>query len=507
MKKWLFIILFSIPSLGRSQSVSKIEATKTVFINLVQAYANGKGSPELEIVPLNEIQVIAEYHTTKEGNPKIKIDQKLINICFSLGKDSINTLAFILSHELSHYYRDDNWCLDYAGLKSKTNLAFAKAMKIASKSNEKEAIADKEGLLHAAIAGYSPFVVFNELIDVIYEKYKLQENLIGYPTKAQRKEINNDAKFDALKWLSVFDVGTILTYIGKYQEAIDCFNFLSKKFPSREVFNNCGTAQLLWALEIKPAASIEYIYPIEIDPQSRLNISLNSNRGSENNQNFQELLSKALENFEKAKQIDNKYKKVYINLACVHELLENYDLALGYSKKINQGDLEYKSAIEIRAIAFVHQNRIEDANNSFLEIQKLYTDTVNYNYKMFLLGNENLINAEKFKNHWLNYKLIDSSSIQNMLFQIEKNKNISKSEKLKTDIIGDLIHTINCNYSYEFSDYEIITKKEKLHFFRYFNLADDTNNIYCQLNELKNQEKVLIKFKKNNKSIYKIKDH
>jgi hypothetical protein len=49
MKKWLFIILFSIPSVGRSQSVSKLEATKTVFNNLVQAYANAKSAPKYRL--------------------------------------------------------------------------------------------------------------------------------------------------------------------------------------------------------------------------------------------------------------------------------------------------------------------------------------------------------------------------------------------------------------------------------------------------------------------------
>ena len=77
MKKCL-IVLFIIPVIGLSQSLNKIEATKTVFNNLIQAYANGKGAPDLEIVPLNGMQVIAEYYTTKDGNPIIRVVEMIV---------------------------------------------------------------------------------------------------------------------------------------------------------------------------------------------------------------------------------------------------------------------------------------------------------------------------------------------------------------------------------------------------------------------------------------------
>ena len=423
----------------------------------------GKGAPDLMIVPLNQLQVKAEYFTTKDGTPIIKIDQQLINICFSLGKDSINALAFILSHELSHYYRDDNWCMDYAKFKFKSNPAIAKKMKEASKQNiGKEAIADKEGLLHAGIAGYSSFEVFDKLIDTIYRKYKLQDNLDGYPTKDTRKEINRDARADAQRWLSVFDAGTILIYASKFQEAIDCFTYLSKKFPSREVFNNLGTAQLLWAINVKPSEAIEYIYPVEIDPQSRLNSTINVSRSIDSSTRFEELLNMALQNFEKAKQIDPKYQKVYVNLACVYDLQGNFDLSSGYSKKVKITAPEYKNALEIRAITYAHQNRIDDANNCFLEIQHLYTDSNNYNYKIFLLGNENLLAAENFKNNLNLNKMIDSSILQNFTLDIINNKRNSRSYEFQTEINGELVTKVNSKISKDLFQYLIETKDKKV---------------------------------------------
>ncbi len=467
------------PLCSSSQSVSKIKTTKTVFNNLIQAYANGKGAPDIMVVPLNQLQVKAEYFTTKDGNPIIKIDQQLINICFSLGKDSINALAFILSHELSHYYRDDNWCMDYAKFKFKSNPAIAKKMKEASEQNkEKEAIADKEGLLHAGIAGYYSFTVFDKLINAIYKNYKLQDNLEGYPTKETRKVINKDARTDAQKWLAVFDAGTILTYASKYQEAIDCFTFLSKKFPSREVFNNLGTAQLLWAIKIKPPEAIEYIYPVEIDPKSRLNNSLNTNRAIDSTARFEELLNMALQNFEKAKQIDPQYQKAYVNLACVYELLGSIDLSYGYSKKVNKNEPEYKNALEIRAITYAHQNRFEDANNCFLEIQHMSADSNNYNYKMFLLGNDNLVSAENFKNNWLVENFIENSIFQNLHNQLEKNCSKININNFQIVINGKLIHRFNCSIAQNFIKYTVISKNMDTKILKYKIPQDAIYNMY-----------------------------
>ena len=364
MKKWLVFFLFTVPLWSKSQSFSNIESVKKVFNYLVQAYANGKGAPDLMIVPLNEIQVKAEYYTTKDGNPVIKIDQQLINICFSLGKDSINALAFILSHELSHYYRDDNWCMDYAKFKYKTNPAIAKKMKEASeRSKEKEAIADKEGLLHSGIAGFSSFRVFDKLINVIYAKYKLKDNLPGYPTKSERKEINRDASLQAQKWLRTFNAGVSFLNAGKYQKAIDTFKLLSKKFPSREVFNNLGVAKARKALLLKPKSYEEvqfpdrFLYPLEVENKSRLSIDDTRSLDDEKAEEFNNLLKEAQKNFQEAIRIDPSFTKSYVNLACVYDLMDNWEGAIGKIKELSIEQQNTIDAKRILAIAYYHNNQ------------------------------------------------------------------------------------------------------------------------------------------------------
>lgn len=377
MGKWLIIIVFLFPLFANAQHNGRIKTTKEVFDNLVQAFANGKGAPNFKIVPLKEKQVIAEYSTTPEGLPLIKIDQKLINICFSLGKDSLNALAFIIAHELSHYYKDDNWCMDYAGFKFKTNPAFAKAIKEGEKYNKnKEILADKEGLVYARIGGYESFNIFNRLLDSVYSKYKLQTNLSGYPTKNERKKLSSDASTDAQKWFFVFNKSLKYINDGNYKEAIDSLSYLTQKFPSREVYNNLGVAKVRKALMLKTKTREEvnfperFLYPLEVENKTRL--SREDNRGIDENshQFMSKLLKSSQKDFQEAIRIDPTFIKSHINLACVYDLMDNWEFAIG---KIKELSIEQQSIIDakrILAIAYFHSRQEDKAEAIWQQIYK-----------------------------------------------------------------------------------------------------------------------------------------
>lgn len=375
MFKWVIVIIIFFPLSVKSQFAYRNKLAQEVFNNLVQAFANGKGAPELRIIPLHDQQVIAEY-STLEGIPVIQIDQKLINICFSLGKDSLNALAFILAHELSHYYKDDNWCMDYAGFKFKTNPAFAKAIKEGEKyKKSKEILADKEGLIYASIAGYTSFSIFNRVIDSVYIIYRLQSNLSGYPTKNERKNISRDASVDAKKWFSLFNRSIQNINDGKYDEAIDSLSYLSQKFPSREIYNNLGVAKVRKALLLKPKTYEEvnfpnrFLYPIEIENQTRLSQEevrgIDDTKVNESNS----LLKDALKDFQNAIRIDVKFTKGYINSACVYDLLDNWEGAIGKVKELTVEQQSTVDAKRILAIAYYHMNQKIIAENIWKDLK------------------------------------------------------------------------------------------------------------------------------------------
>ena len=415
---FLILIVFCPFNLFAQTFNSKLSVTEQVFENLVNAYGSSKSAPALKILPVTAQKIVAQYVVYPSAT--IQIDEDLYDICRSFGKDSANALAIILSHELAHYYNDHNWCSDYAfalrnSTLGKTLIKVSKETKI-----EKESIADSYGLFYACIAGYQPFEIFNPLLDKIYKHYKLPEIIQGYPTKKERKEINRVQKDKIEKLIPVFDAGVILTYAGKYEDAINCFNYLNKFFPSRENYNNLGTARLLWAIKLKPQQSIEFIYPVEIDPFSRLNSTGTRSYGKDEQSQMYTLLQSAKKDFEKAISLDPIYTKTYINLACVYDLMDNYDAAIGQIKDMPSNDAEAVPALEIKAIAYAHADNVLKAEECFLETQELTNNINRYNYKVFTLGSQSLLASEKFKEQWSNQSSIDSAQSVKIVNEIKR---------------------------------------------------------------------------------------
>ena len=133
MRKLISIFLL-LPLMAITQSTFRQSQAKLVFNNLVQAYANGKSAPLLEINPISSGKSYIAQYSSKNGKHVITVDEKVINLCYSFGKDSLSSIAVILSHELAHYYNDHGWCSDYAFAINNTNSALALKLKESSKS-------------------------------------------------------------------------------------------------------------------------------------------------------------------------------------------------------------------------------------------------------------------------------------------------------------------------------------------------------------------------------------
>ena len=152
----LYFSMMSFFAFGQHQEEAQI---KKVFDQLVLSYGNAKTAPELVFLKKKTIPIPpANYNPL--GKPKIEVDLYLYTICRTYGKDSLNALSIVLSHELAHYYNDHKFCSDYAyaQLQSK-NLNLKKYITAASLNSrmEKETEADIKGFFYAAAAGFSPF--------------------------------------------------------------------------------------------------------------------------------------------------------------------------------------------------------------------------------------------------------------------------------------------------------------------------------------------------------------
>jgi tetratricopeptide (TPR) repeat protein len=369
MSKLKFGLLFTLLLLlnfitVKAQSLSTKKSIITlVFNKLVDAYGNAKAPPVLEIIP-SKSESIAYYISSP--TPTIKIDEEVYDICTKFGEDSLNALSIILSHELAHYYNDHNWCTDYA---------FALKLKISKEdkvTHEREA--DNFGLYHSCIAGYQPFHIYDKLIDKIYIDYKLKDINPGYPTKSERKIICKEAETKINELFPYFTKGLEEIQKKQFASAIQCFEYLNRYFPSRENYNNAGTAKTLWALQLKPLERVEFInplfrYPIEIDPESRIKVS--GNRTIEEDALIMDsLLISAKTDFEKSIHLDSKYTKAYINLACVYNLIGNPEAAIGKIKELPKKEQNSRQSYILLGIAYYHLNN-EILSNEYFSKSKI----------------------------------------------------------------------------------------------------------------------------------------
>ncbi len=380
LKKGILILLVLLAFIDlKAQNINAKKNTLTkVFNNLVNAYGNAKGKPALILIPKSHKQnYIAAYFS---DTPNIKVDEKLFDICAQMGPDSLNALSIILSHELAHYYNDHNWCSDYAF--AIRNTAIGKKIKEESKETKinHEREADNFGIYHCCLAGYHPFGIYKKLLDNIYSAYNLPERMDGYPAKKERDTICEQAQRRIATLYSEFLVGNKAIKIEDFELAINCFDDLTKYFPSRENYNNLGTAKTLWAIKLRPLEKMQaedpnFFYPIMTDSNSRLKIVIERNLDEGAAQKMNELLNSARSDFEKAISLDHEYDVAYINLACVFDLMDNPEAAIGEIKKMPINKQNQEKAYRILGIAYYHTDNEKKSKEMFKKV----SDVNNHN--------------------------------------------------------------------------------------------------------------------------------
>lgn len=394
----ILLFLLKLEYVVDAQSLAAKEWTlKKVFAELVNAYGQAKQKPDLEFLRSRPSQGHpASYLATP--SPIITMEEKVFDLCMQMGPDSLNALAVVLSHELAHYYQDHTWCTDYAWAIRNTPLGQLMSTQAKGDKIQYETQADHHGLYYSCIAGYSPFGVYDKLIDKIYQAYQLPAVMTGYPSKGERKMIARNALEQIKRLYPIYDAGLLLLYLNHLEEAASCFDYLAKFFPSREIYNNLGVTKFLTGSALQPYNPVNLIYPIDIDPESR--IFQNDLRSEHQLDGSVQYLQEAKKNFEKAVSLDPDYGKSYKNLACVHDALGNNHLALGYLQYAEQLIPEDSISIKhIKAIISYHAGQRDHAEllmQTISDRDKLAA----YNYRLMALArstNGDIIKLEKYK--------------------------------------------------------------------------------------------------------------
>jgi hypothetical protein len=347
----------------------KYQNAKKIFEQLIEA----KGDKRMQVP--NFIMSKKKRYVAWMDNKKsqIGLEEAAYDVCITFGEDSLNALAALIGHEVTHYYEKHSWGNDFAT--AFTDLDVSRTVKSNTKSldmkttNETEA--DYLGGFLAYSAGYQTFGIMPRLLVDVYTEYGLPDEIVGYPSLDDRSKLAVESEMKLEELIHVFDAANYMIVLQQHETVNEYYSYILKEFQSREVYNNAGVNAILAAMQLfdRNDEQLKYAYPIQLDNETRM--TKPKVRGeiygfAEREEKRNQLLEQARFYFKQAYALDTDYATALINIACVEDLMENYDdadyfakKALKVAKKVNNLKAEGDAYI-IRGIAALHNQEKDD---------------------------------------------------------------------------------------------------------------------------------------------------
>jgi tetratricopeptide (TPR) repeat protein len=324
----------------------------------------------------------------------VAIDERVYDLFVAMGPDSLDALAWLLGHELAHYYQDHGWAGDFGN--GFADLDVGRKMKALSNQRSKaieiETQADYFGAFYGQVAGYRTLDVMPAALQRVYTEYELDPELTGYPALGERQEIARGAADQLRLLIPVFEVGNNMLLLGLYEEAGRCFDMIAEFFPSREILNNAGVARALEALELlEDEELLRFAYPLELDVDTRLRqVGGKAEEAGYEEGDYERrerLLREAQAIFEQARERDDSYVPAIVNLACVLDLRGEHEDAGYWARKAmrvardQQDAAGLAHALIVRGISAAHLSPADTAaaRNDFVAASDAAAPMAAYN--------------------------------------------------------------------------------------------------------------------------------
>lgn len=316
----LFVVLFNFNTKAQELTFEeKFAIVDEVYARIYSAMGIREDRPQL-VLDKQRARSVAYLKKTKEGGKALAVETKAFDICMSFGADKGRAaLALLIGHELGHFRYNHHWGKDFASSFAMADIEEANTKLTELKFYETQA--DQSGGVYCYLAGYDIGGLTEPLFKKIYKEYGLPEEIPKYPSLTQRIEIANQNDSVIKSVIRVYEAGTYALMIGQYDEAKRCLDFaINKGFKSREVYNNAGVSFLLSAMDKIGKETVRYAYPVEIDVEARIR---------QNTKGFSKeidaMIKRSVELFKLATDLDPDYFSGYINMACAHSLLKQYE--------------------------------------------------------------------------------------------------------------------------------------------------------------------------------------
>ncbi|MFN0015846.1 MAG: hypothetical protein ACKVU2_14990 [Saprospiraceae bacterium] len=248
---------------------------------------------------------------------EITLEEDAYNVCQTFGEDADNAVAFLLGHELTHWYEKHAWRRDF--ISGFADLDVSANLKDDKTANETEA--DCLGGFLAYSAGYGLFNKGGELIQKLYTEYGMKDTVPGYPSLTDRKKLSAKTAEKMAAMVDAYEMANLLVAIGKYGEALEYYRYILMRYQSREIYNNLGVTTFLLALnKFRPDdPRVKYRFPIQLD------LEASGSKGEDIKNTPAQMLRQAIQYFDMAISMDDAYAPAYLNKACAYALLGDTD--------------------------------------------------------------------------------------------------------------------------------------------------------------------------------------
>ena len=412
----------------------KTETIQKVMDDLIEA----KGMRSMIAPTLLVNNATRKVAFARPSDAIVGMEEKAYDICASFGKDSLNAIAALMAHELTHYYEKHDWKNQFEKDFGASNMTkFDETEKL-----DIETQADYFGGFLAYQAGYNTLGIMPQFLEEVYRQYNFEEKLPGYPSLTERKNMAKKSEEKLIDLIHVFETANYLVALGEYENAKKYYEYIvvKEKYQSREMYNNLGVTAIHLALEFFPDGALKYIYPIELDINTRLGNGTKG-MGDDLKKARDILINEAIMHFKNAQNLDQNYAPALLNLGCAYALQDNFfeadyhaRKAIQIGKKQNNNKL-ISDAQVLLGIIQAQQNETAEATASFQQAIKANNrlGTLNFN---ILQGVDNASPAST-RDGSANIEQIENISLDKLVSQlniggldVKKDFEINKKTKL-----------------------------------------------------------------------------
>jgi hypothetical protein len=310
------------PELSDPVENADLKRAQTIFNKLIDA--RGDKSKARPVLKWEDEKSRGAYFLP--GTNQIYLEASAYKVCMSFEGREDEALAYILAHELIHYYKGHGWEAAFAREFEGSEMA-EQVDESTRDEKQQETESDLLGGFLAYTAGYNTLGIAEDFLKRLYNAYpkwpkewaRSDTKIRRYPTLSERIEIAKNTQAELEDLIKIFETANWMVALERYEVALDLYNHILLKYNSRELFNNQGVIQCMAAIELVGKPLIKYGYPLELDAEGRIQFST---RGSNDPKilKAEQLLKDAIKNFKDALQLDPDYLPGLLNLGCTYAL-------------------------------------------------------------------------------------------------------------------------------------------------------------------------------------------